>query len=601
MIAKYTTNLYASEVYRELERNAVKKGFFKPTEEQIVKSAADKISKKSSIDNSAVPSDNIDLDIARLATAMRRKGFLAQADSLEEKFALYKQAESSLYNVTPDSNQDIVDFAHKDGDVQIIEGAGEYGKVETIKSMSDKIKAMISKEPTGRYPNKTAKFARMVREAQITDEFGVGGGESFRERNLNDLKKIFSTVNSKFASYPNLSEIASKASFNIGAGGPMDILNNEAARNLYSSISKENPSEVLEMFRYLSSIGIQGRPKSGSSADSARPYYAVLENYKESPQNAQKLAKNVNLNTNRTSGVAAIILNRRDVTNEVQGYNFSGVEKPYINPNSYINLEITGRKDDSNKTIHAQASFTSLNQKNAQAFANELRHSVYTKSDSVFGENFSKLTEVNEKISGEINTFGGISNWKIQITPNAVAENGDITHDALAPMGEAQKKYDEITRNLENGFRVINLLSPELANNMKEWQADFKKLIIKAADDVMALQGHGSEDITDNLGSLGLLIDLWNKVLDEYRKKRASNSKEAITSKQNVNEIKKFKDSLYNAGLPGNIKPSQSFNVWLKQNNFESVNDLTNWINENLRFAQSQLDIAQAAPEGRRI
>lgn len=36
-ISKYTDNLYQSEVYRELERQAVKKGFFKPTESELVK------------------------------------------------------------------------------------------------------------------------------------------------------------------------------------------------------------------------------------------------------------------------------------------------------------------------------------------------------------------------------------------------------------------------------------------------------------------------------------------------------------------------------------------------------------------------------------
>jgi hypothetical protein len=164
-IVKYTDNLYASEVYRELERQAVKKGSFKPTETELVKLAAQEVVQTQQINREVEtdPSDDLIQDVARLAYAMRRKGFINQAEDLEQKLVIFKQAESSLYNVTPESNRDFLDFAHRDGDVNLIDGSGDFGTIETLQSVADKILAVTRKEPTG----KLASLAAMItKEAQ---------------------------------------------------------------------------------------------------------------------------------------------------------------------------------------------------------------------------------------------------------------------------------------------------------------------------------------------------------------------------------------------------------------------------------------------------
>ena len=178
VLSKYTDNLYQSEVYRELERQAVKKGFFKPTETEMVKLAAQEIEHTQQINQQVddSPSDDLIQDVARLAYAMRRKGFVTQAEDLEQKLVMYKTAENALYNVTVETNADLIGFAHRDGDVNLIEGSGDLGTFETMQSIADKILAVTRKQPTGKQPmNRMAEFASMINK--VAQE----GGSSSQE------------------------------------------------------------------------------------------------------------------------------------------------------------------------------------------------------------------------------------------------------------------------------------------------------------------------------------------------------------------------------------------------------------------------------------
>ena len=164
-LSKYTDNLYQSEVYRELERQAVKNGFFKPTDTELVKLAAQEVELTEKVNRQidVSPSDDLIQDVARLAYAMRRKGFIAQAEDLEQKLVIYKTAENALYNVTNETNADFLGFAHRDGDVNLIEGSGDLGDFETLQSVADKILAVTRKQPTGKQPtNKLAALASMI-------------------------------------------------------------------------------------------------------------------------------------------------------------------------------------------------------------------------------------------------------------------------------------------------------------------------------------------------------------------------------------------------------------------------------------------------------
>lgn len=164
VISKYTTNLYKSEVYRELERQAIRKGFFNATEEEIVKNATSFVKKASK--KELTESNDLIQDITLLAAALREKGFDKHAEEIEDNLLKYKKAES-LYNLNIENGNDMIDFAHRDGDVQIVDG-GELGVVETTKSIADKILAVVNKQPTGQLPKNASlnDLASFVKNAQ---------------------------------------------------------------------------------------------------------------------------------------------------------------------------------------------------------------------------------------------------------------------------------------------------------------------------------------------------------------------------------------------------------------------------------------------------
>jgi hypothetical protein len=132
-----------SPVMRELARQAVAKGDFSSEEEvrAVVKIASSK--KKVSYE----PTDNLELDIMKLARGLRERGFEKDADSLEHQFTLYKEAETHLYRVIDEDGDDLIDFAHPDGEVPITDS--KDGVVETQLTQHKKIVDIVNKAPTG--------------------------------------------------------------------------------------------------------------------------------------------------------------------------------------------------------------------------------------------------------------------------------------------------------------------------------------------------------------------------------------------------------------------------------------------------------------------
>ena len=124
-----------SEVMRELEKQAVK---------------------KLAEDNCPInirpygPTGDLCSDIVTLARGLREKGFEKEAEELGRKFLLYKTAETHLYRVFDEEGEDLIDFSHKDGDIEIAPSKGGYGKVETIVSQQKKIHDIVNKKPTGK-------------------------------------------------------------------------------------------------------------------------------------------------------------------------------------------------------------------------------------------------------------------------------------------------------------------------------------------------------------------------------------------------------------------------------------------------------------------
>lgn len=145
-----------SPVMRELERLSISKGEFKP--EVVVKEVA---MKKVSF----VPTNDLDNDILKLAEGLRSKGFEKDAEALEAKFVLYKEAGTHLYRAIDEDGDDLIDFAHPDGEVRV--GDSEHGVVETLLTGHKKMLDVVNKAPTG-------KFAKAANEL-VEDVGGILG------------------------------------------------------------------------------------------------------------------------------------------------------------------------------------------------------------------------------------------------------------------------------------------------------------------------------------------------------------------------------------------------------------------------------------------
>jgi hypothetical protein len=131
-------NFIDSPVMRELERRVIKTNQVPllPLTEIIKKQAATQVTTQYSSTN------NLFLDLIKLAEGLRAKGFVQNAEVLEEKIFAYKKA-SEQYNSE-------LHAAHPDGDITMGEASDGLGDVETLESAHEKIVEVVKKNPTGK-------------------------------------------------------------------------------------------------------------------------------------------------------------------------------------------------------------------------------------------------------------------------------------------------------------------------------------------------------------------------------------------------------------------------------------------------------------------
>lgn len=148
-----------SETLRSFYRTAKNKGWVKE----------DKITKTASYNSlSLSPSDSLFRDVCVLADALRTKGYIKQAEAIEEKFMAYKIAEKHLYNVHDEDGPDLLEYAHPEGSPKIVDSVGGHGIVENDLSSHKKILDVVNKKPTG----KLASIADQIKKkAQALPEF----------------------------------------------------------------------------------------------------------------------------------------------------------------------------------------------------------------------------------------------------------------------------------------------------------------------------------------------------------------------------------------------------------------------------------------------
>jgi hypothetical protein len=139
-----------SPIMRSLEKVARERGMFE--DEPVVKEA--------SAGETYEPTDDLLSDMLRLATGLRERGFVAEANTLEDKIFVHKKAAKAVKEKAKDEGEKMLDDAHPEGDVEVAPSQSGYGKMLTQKTTQDEIKKIVNKMPTGKYAHK--KFAQSV-------------------------------------------------------------------------------------------------------------------------------------------------------------------------------------------------------------------------------------------------------------------------------------------------------------------------------------------------------------------------------------------------------------------------------------------------------
>jgi hypothetical protein len=136
------TKHWDSEVMRSLEKVAYEKGLIKP--EPLQKQAS--LSKTADI----TPTSDLMQNIIKLCIALRAEGLVKEAAEVETNFFNYKKAQT-LYEVTKEKGEDLVDAAHPQGSHKLEGLDSEEAVVEDIVDRHNKMKAVVDKKPTGKY------------------------------------------------------------------------------------------------------------------------------------------------------------------------------------------------------------------------------------------------------------------------------------------------------------------------------------------------------------------------------------------------------------------------------------------------------------------
>jgi hypothetical protein len=580
VIAKYTDNLYASEVYRELERQAVRKGQFKPSDTELVRLAAQQINQEQPEPTiSAEASDDLVQDVARLAFAMRRKGFEAQADDIEQKLLLYKQAESALYNVTPESNMDFVHFSHRDGDVEIIEGSGELGTVETIDSLAKKIRDIAEKEPSGKAPGKSAsleELAALIKEAAT------------------EFANVYKKINEKIDAFPPINGIELTFS-------GKNFVTNAAARDLYAKLAKKDPALVLraaEMYRWMLGQGFQDLIHSEFLAFIQKN----LQNANPVRELADKLGK---VEIQSLNGVSGYTFGDQEV------YTLSDLKTKYperdnsklapFNPSSIFiqQIRLSGTADEGTNNPVGWG----FNQQKASDYAEKLRQAYYTNfSDPAYGAYFRDLNDANEKLKPLTKQmYSRIKGARIR-DPGEVRDRfGTIDTDkALKPIFDSQKAINTALNSNEGKWTIAGLDAlgyKEQADIIRKWGEEVLGTIFPEAQSKISGQEVEMVDVSPVYVKMDQAIRFWNETGGMSTNATVKNG-----AGRNIDEVNRLRKAITDVGMAGSArKPRKQLEEALAKNDYGSFQELLADLDKVIARAKADRDKAVYQREEGRV
>lgn len=163
-----------SAVMRSFEKVAVNKGLVKV--DPVVKTA----SKKTDFN----PTSNLTENILKLCSGLRMHGMNKYAEELEGNLLNYKKAQN-LYDVTKETGEDVVEFAHPKGSHKLEDVDSSEAVFEDILDRHEKIKKVVDKKPTG----------KLETSAQVINAVLIAlGEEEVTEQERENLAKQFASA-----------------------------------------------------------------------------------------------------------------------------------------------------------------------------------------------------------------------------------------------------------------------------------------------------------------------------------------------------------------------------------------------------------------------
>ena len=576
VISKYTQNLYASEVYRELERQAVKKGFFNPSEEYIVKNAADMaiVQAKVNAKVSAEPTEDLIQDVASLAYALRRKGFVSYAEDIENKLVMYKRAEKEWYDVTTEKNQDFIDLAHKDGDVQIIEGAGELGQIETQKSLAEKILGVVNKEPTGKLGMLASLILKNAQEGN--SETGTNNEDTKR------VARVYEDLSNKLKSFPDMQGIKFEG---------FDFTNIQIA-NIYVTMAaaagskKLNPSSVVEAKKTFNAT----KTMLGGS-DPFEPASWIKWLNDNNPQTIIQKANEFGVDRSVLYGFSYVkwgtqkantldeIINGKN--GQMADFNqIKGTIQP--NPNSLFAAELP-----LNIVI---TSFTPIVNKTKISTVGPLFCTAFVKKyyDPIFGTNGSIIELASNymfalpgKISESVTSLEG--HLKV---PNEVADElGNIKPEVFSIINTIESELNKIfsSEDMKNLKFAYSGLRSTIPDQFKNWKEKFDSEISKAEIDI---SGPGGQTIDVN----GIIASM-KKITDTFTAAAKNFGSGTKQYESILNYMKKINEVKYLLNRIGR-KPTAVILNELRKIDYTSIDDLNNNLEQVKTIADKALAVS---------
>jgi hypothetical protein len=160
-------NFGDSPIMRSYEQVAIKRGMVDTNE--VVKTAA--------VKEEYAVTDNLFSDMIRLATGLREKGLVVEAEVLEDKIFQHKQAAKAV----KDDGEKMLEEAHPEGDVTVAPSKGNYGRMLTQKTTQEEILKVVNKTPTGKFDKKAQIDVRNIVMA-VEDSLGLN--KSGQQRDL---------------------------------------------------------------------------------------------------------------------------------------------------------------------------------------------------------------------------------------------------------------------------------------------------------------------------------------------------------------------------------------------------------------------------------